>query len=91
MLTPSRRLPLLIYIVASILVIGFAYTQIRVPPVGAEEPGFPVTIEWSQASLDIELFLVSSIVIFALGVIMIYWAGSPQKFRMEKDPSDPDL
>ena len=88
--TPSRRLPLLIYIVASILVIGFAYTQIRVP-VGAEVPGYAPTLLWSEALRQIETILISMIIIFLLGLIMIYWAGSSEKFRMKKDPSGPDL
>src|SRR2546427_12480870 len=72
MLTPSRRLPLLIYQVASILVIGFAYTQIRVP-VGAAAPGYAPTLLRSHALRHIDTILTSMSIVFLLGFVLISW------------------
>jgi hypothetical protein len=86
MVTMSRRLPLQIYISIGLLLLLYSYLQIRVP-VGVTPVGATRMVEWSEALRQIQVFLVSMIVLFLLGVAMIYWTvgfGRVQKTRKEE-------
>ena len=80
MVTTSRHLPFLVYVVIGLMIVAYEWSQIRAP-VGAMNPPYNPLIPWSDALQQIEILLVSSIALFVLGVAMIYWTAGLGKVK----------